>query len=422
LEQTQWLSQAALEDMQRTRLRALVAHAYDHSAFYRAAFVKAGIVPGAIQTLDDLRRLPVLEKADLRDRVADIMTGPRVPGLVRRKTSGSTGVPIELWASAQARDLWVATSARFMRWWQVGIGDRRLTLISRHGIDRLGWLKQFLFANVLEYSAMDLSDAALARVCARLTGGGVRLVLGYPSSLVYLAGRILDSGRLPTGLRAVVTTGEMLHPDQRALLDRVFQCPVANEYGTSEVGHIAGECPHGRMHVAAESVLVECPPDGEAAAPGGRDLLITDLTNLTTPLIRYRIGDLGWPGDACPCGRGLPVLRLGAGRPSELVLLSGGRRVDFSIFDVIPDELAQRGVRVEQWRVLQHAVDHFEVLLASRDPMGDDTAERVTERIVAALRSRVRVDVRHVAQIPPDATGKRRRFISDLDPAERGDR
>src|SRR3989304_9903055 len=87
---------------------------------------------------------------------------------------------------------------------------------------------------------MDLSAATLARVHARLRRG-VSALLGYPSSLAYLAEYIAaEHSGAPPALRAVFTTGEVLHADQRALMRQVFRCPVVDEYGSPETGHAAG--------------------------------------------------------------------------------------------------------------------------------------------------------------------------------------
>ncbi len=413
LKRTQWLPERQMIALQLSRLRTLLAHADSHVPFYRESFRRAGLTPRDIRSLSDLPFLPILEKTSLRDHAALLTATGLSAALVKRQTSGSTGIPIMVWATAEARDAWVAASLRAMDWWKVRIGDRKLTLISRHDLTWRGWLKQLTLANVVEYSAMDLTDRTLDRLRWWLTRGRVRLLLGYPTSLEYLA-RAIGSripGR-PLDLAAVFTTGEVLHPHQRSVLQEVFGCQVVDEYGSAEVGHIAAECPHGQMHIAAENVIVEWEPAQEGMN-AHRELLVTDLTNFAMPLIRYRIGDLGAPAAPCPCGRGMPVLRLGVGRTSDLVVLPGGRRADFSVFDAVPEEVSARGVPLRQFRVLQHAEDHFEILLAGPDAMAG-VLEHVRRRMLAALDPSVRIDVRAVSAIPPDPTGKRRRFISYL--------
>jgi len=411
LERSQWLPASAMEALQLSRLQSLVAHASTRSPFYRESFARAGLTPQSLRSLADLRRFPVVEKADLRDRGAELLNGADARRLTKRQTSGSTGIPVVVWVEPEAEDAWTAAMFRNMQWWKVGVGDRRLTLISRHDLTQGRWLKQYCIANVVEYSAMDLTEASLARVYRWLARGGVRVLTGYPSSLTYLAQYAMAQvGRGPFALETIVTTGEVLHDDQRALLGQAFDCPVVNEYGSSETGPIAAECPDGRMHIAAENVIVE---SEDSAAAGLGDLLLTDLTNYAMPLIRYRIGDLGAFGPPCSCGRGLPVLRLLAGRTADLVILPGGRRADFGILSGVFDELREQGIPLRQYRVVQHAVDHFEVLLAGSNQLGA-AEDLVRRRIVAALQAPVNVAVRTVGDIPPDATGKRRRLISHV--------
>ncbi len=175
---------------------------------------------------------------------------------------------------------------------------------------------------------------------------------------------------------------------------------------------MAGECPAGRVHIAAENVLIEYAPvppvNGESSAT---ELVITDLNNYAMPLLRYRIGDLGAPGDPCPCGP-LPVLTLRSGRTEDLVLLPDGRRMDGAVFGAAVDELVRRGVRVRQFRAIQHAPDSIEVLIAADG--ADGHLEHLAERLQTMLRARLHIVVRRVDAIPSEPTGKLRRFVSLL--------
>lgn len=411
LRASQWLAPQALEDMQLRRLRGLVAHAAERSPYYRDAFARAGVRPEEISSLADLRRLPVLPKADLRDHLAAIRTGP-VEKLVKRQTSGSTGIPLVVWAEPLARDAWAAALFRFLEWWEIRPGDRRVSLISRMDLTAQRWWKQLLIANVIEISAMDLSTAALDRLTRWLERGRTTALLGYPSSLVFFAQHLLARGAGPYRLRAVIATGEMLYDDHRALMRRAFGCPVINEYGSSETGHIAGECPAGSLHIAAENVLAEVTDAGADGGAAG-ELLLTDLTNRATPLIRYQIGDRGRPGGACDCGRGLPVLEELAGRVSELVVFPDGRRADFTIVAGVIESLAENGIPLRQYQVIQRTPAVLEILLAGPDSLAG-AGETLRYRLREALPAPIEVEVRVVDAIPAEPSGKRRRFISSL--------
>jgi phenylacetate-CoA ligase len=156
------------------------------------------------------------------------------------------------------------------------------------------------------------------------------VILAYAGAALLFA-RFLEAHSLtPWRPHALVTSAEVLEPADRALVERVFGCPVFNRYGCREVSVIASECPeHSGLHTMGEGLYVEVVRDGRPAAPGELGtILITDLLNHAMPLIRYRIGDLGiWEEGDCPCGRGLPRLRRVAGRVTDFLVGSDGRLV-----------------------------------------------------------------------------------------------
>jgi len=94
-EQTQFLPPALLGDLQLRRLLTLLDHAYRQCPFYRARLDRAGLLPEDVRRLEDLRALPVLEKADIqkhRDRMV-AHDWPRAD-LIANHTGGSTGRPL----------------------------------------------------------------------------------------------------------------------------------------------------------------------------------------------------------------------------------------------------------------------------------------------------------------------------------------
>lgn len=91
---------------------------------------------------------------------------------------------------------------------------------------------------------------------------------------------------------------------------------------------MAFQCPEpGTYHVAEHIVLEVVDPEGRPCTPGqtGR-ILVTDLLNFATPLVRYEIGDYAEVGEPCPCGRNLAPIRRFLGRERNLVLLPDGNR------------------------------------------------------------------------------------------------
>ena len=128
--------------------------------------------------------------------------------------------------------------------------------------------------------------------------------------------------RLPK-LRSVRTLSETVSAHLREDVRRVFGVGIEDVYSSQEFGVLATQCPeHGSYHIS-ETILMEVVDDaGHPCGPGeiGR-ILVTDLVNYVTPLIRYEIGDYAEAGTPCACGRGLPTIHRFLGRERNLVLL-----------------------------------------------------------------------------------------------------
>jgi phenylacetate-CoA ligase len=157
-----------------------------------------------------------------------------------------------------------------------------------------------------------------------------RIIQAYARAAVLFAQYLQSRGLKPHRPHALVTSAEVLEPDDRRLLEDVFGCPVFNRYGCREVSVIASECPaHSGLHIMAEGLYLEIEtPTGPAALGEMGTIFVTDLLNHAMPLIRYRIGDLGaWAKGACPCGRSLPRLERVAGRVTDFLVGVDGRLV-----------------------------------------------------------------------------------------------
>jgi phenylacetate-CoA ligase len=191
----------------------------------------------------------------------------------------------------------------------------------------------------------------------------------YPGTLDALARHVAAHEIAFVGLEIIRTVGETLHGELRDLAQRVFGARLVDSYSSQELGYIALQCPAAEAyHVMAESLFVEVLDEaGEPCAAGrtGR-VVLTDLHNFATPLVRYDIGDYAQVAPPCQCGRGLPALRRIVGRERNLVVMPDGTRhwplVGFHRFrDVAP---------VAQYQLIQHTPEEIEVRLVVERPLG----------------------------------------------------
>ncbi|HMI91017.1 MAG TPA: glycosyltransferase [Polyangiales bacterium] len=414
LKQSQWLAPDALRALQERRLRQLIARACADVPYYRALFARAGLRPDEIRTLDDLRRVPLLDKATvraelergLRSRSAD----PRA--LLRIATSGSTGEPFVLDVERAQLELRWASTMRALEWTGWRWGDPQARLWHQTiGMSRSQIVRERLDAWLLRRSfipAFELRPDNLAAFLARLRRQRPVLLDGYAEVLNLLAYYAAEHGIDGVRPKAVMSSGQVLCDQVRAEIEQRFGAEVYDKYGSREFSGIAYECDaHQGHHVMAESYIVELLTDGRPARPGEiGEVVITDLSNHCVPLIRYRIGDLAVAMDErerCPCGRGLPRIGRIEGRTSSVLLCADGTWLPGSFFaHFFKDYHAS----IRHYQVAQREPGAFELRLVK----GFAFSDTELERMLRALRGHVGgspVEVVFVDAIPLGRTGKR---------------
>lgn len=411
LEATQWWPADRLEAYRLARLRTLLAFAGERVPYYRELFRRHDIVP-ARATFDDLARIPPLTREVVRERFADLQARPPAGPVQRLATGGSTGVPVTVLVDMARLGFGEAARLRAHRWFGLEPGVREVILwgspieVTRQ--DTVRALRDRLLNSRL-LSAFDLGEAALGRYADTLDRFRPAKLYGYASAL-YLLARYLDSrGRRPAQApRAIFTTAEPLFDFQRATIQRVFGCPVAQEYGARDGGLIAHECPEGGLHVPAEGVHVEILGD---RGDGVGEIAVTLFDSLSFPMIRYRTGDLGsLDTRPCPCGRTLPRLRAVEGRHTDFLVTPDGRCLHaLSVIYVL-----REAPRVVEFAVRQDALDH--VLVSVVPAPGFSAADRaaIEAGLRAVLGPLVEVEVVTVSGLARAASGKFRYVVSTV--------
>ena len=422
MECSQWLPQEELERRQLKKLRGLLRYIAREVPYYREMFGEMGADPEEIKTGADLARLPVLTKDVIRERSDDLLDASYEGRVFTGKTSGSTGMALHLFSTPEYDSWDWASRWRARRWFSVDVGDREAAIWGRpvySSLERyLGPIKARL-RNVLLLSGFHLSEEVLHAYWKKIRAFRPSYIYGYASSIFELAQYVRETGEEAgeVGIKAVFSTAETLYEPQRELIESVFGCTVSNEYGCSETGAFAYECPYGNMHISSENVIVEFVP-GEygSSVPGAGEITVTLLTNSYMPFVRYRIGDLGAPVDtACACGRTLPLMKLVATKVTDTVVNRQGRRFSSEIFDYINLGLVDKGIRgIKQFRVIQKRPEHFEVQVVKDTQFSEAPVRFFREKMVEFLGEEIVVDFVYVEHLSRDRTGKLRYFVSEI--------
>jgi phenylacetate-CoA ligase len=425
LDASQWWSHERLQAHQFEQLRTLLEHAAATVPYYQRLFGEHGLqIPERIDA-EFLRQIPISARQAIQQAEHGIESAALPPehgAMEFGKTSGSTGRPVRFARTAVTRTFWLAFALRdhlwhgrdfagklgAIRWYSRGVAE------APGGAHEPNWgvIVAPLFATGPSCS---LNVAAtLAQQLDWLRREQPDYLVSFPSNLVALAGYAQAQGVELPGVREIRTIGETLAQAQRQQIEAAWQAKVVDIYTCEEAGYLALQCPvSGDYHVQAENVILEIVDARGAPCPPGKigQVLITSLHNFATPLIRYEVGDMAEFGEACGCGRGLPVIRRIHGRKRNRLHLPSGESL-FPYLGEHGDIARATGVKVHQFQCVQHSLEEVELKLVLERPL--DAAEQAA---VSALMQRnlghpFGVRFSFPAEIPRGPSGKYEDFVS----------
>ncbi len=403
LTRSQWWTPAQLQALQTERLRELLAHTHANSPFFKSRIDAAGIDPSRRERVE-LTRLPTLTKDDLirhREEIA-----PRDSGrIVQMSTGGSTGTPLSFVVNRARQAADQASRLRARQWFGITPGMRELYLWGSPIESQSGRRFRDQCLNHRMLAAFDMSSKSMTRYVTQMTRFNPHHLFGYPSSLARLARFTLDSGIKPTApsLQAVFTTGEVLIPGDRALIEECYGVPVADEYGARDAGFIAQQCPAGAYHVSMESLIVELLDESGQPVPHGElgEVTITHFDSQAMPFIRYRTGDFARMGGACSCGRGLQTLTAIEGRKTDQLRTSSGGYAH-GLAAIYP---LRNVPEIAEFRVVQRAGLDVDVYIVERRPISDAGIERIRAELTTRIGP-VAIRINRVERLTPLPSGK----------------
>jgi len=365
------------------------------------------------------REVPILTRQELRAAAPelDAITPPAETGDTRPfSTSGSTGEPVTGRHTAISAGVIACMQERLFRWhrfdpekrmafiflrssadasWPDGASGGNWSLVGRSGashklglltpIDRqIDWLKR-VRPDYLATSSSNLHELAIE---ARRAGVDIKIEAG-------------------------VAVASRLYPEIRALVADVFGMRSVEAYGSEETGFMAVQCDESELpHVCADHVIVEVlDEEGDPVVRGGSGrVVVTDLHNFATPLLRYEIGDLAdTSATLCPCGRTLPVLRSIAGRMRRPIVFPDGSRINPYI--IIKALEAPDLLPTVHFQIVQTVPDAFQVRYVPERLAVQPDEGSIRERFRTMVHPDARVSFAPVERIERAANGKFEDFI-----------
>ncbi|MEV0095821.1 phenylacetate--CoA ligase PaaK [Streptomyces sp. NPDC050738] len=396
LDAVERLSREELESLQIERLRTSLQHAYDHVAFYRDAFDKAGVHPEDCRTLADLARFPFTVKADLRDNYPFGMFA--VPQSdVRRihASSGTTGRPTVVGYTERDIGTWADVVARSIRAAGGRPGDK-VHVAYGYGLFT-GGLGAHYGAERLGCTVIPASGGMTVRQVQLIQDFRPEIIMVTPTYMLTLLDEFERQGIDPrtTSLKVGIFGAEPWTEAMRTEIEERFAIDAVDIYGLSEVmgPGVAQECVETKdgLHIWEDHFYPEVvdPLTGAVLPDGERgELVFTSLTKEAMPVIRYRTRDLTrlLPGTA----RAFRRMEKVTGRSDDLVIVRG-----VNLFPTQVEEIVLRTPALSahfQLRLTREGrMDELTVRAEARPDATTDEREAAARTVAAAVKDSIGV-------------------------------
>jgi len=400
------------------KLRAILKYAAAHCPYYRRLFPAHGVAPS---DLDTFTRIPLTDKAAIRDHLAE-MVSDELDGLdkYRMNTGGSTGEPLEFPVHALAGKIdWVHQEFRHTVFYGWQPGERiaafcGVTVPDERRRAGVYWVERspaYEPYGRLAYSSLYLNEQTMPRYLEHLLEYRPVILRGYPSFFNDIADYLQRHRiRITFPIKAVELTSENAFDWQMTNIRAAFDAPVRLQYGHSEV------CAYG--YTQDDSMAYVFSPfygyvevldeHGRQVPPGQRgEIVATGFYNCALPFIRYRTGDM-----AVLLGDARGVVRVGGivGRTQDYVLTSDGGHV--ALTALVFGQHFHAFAHIRRWQIVQDVPGEVTISIVKTDQFAAADAEEIRQAFIAA--SGIDPAIKFVDAIPLTGRGKFRFLVQNI--------
>jgi len=291
-----------LQQFQFDRCKDFLKFVYKYSDYYKLVFDAVGFVPSMMQSLDDMKVIPIIDKSVLLDKNKEIHTKYKFKKVRLSETSGTSGQVLKFYRNEEWDSANRAAMFRGYSWYDVYPWDRN-GYFWGYNIDKKAQCRTKILDVLQNRFRVFSYDEEHIRIFANKLKKA-KYLNGY-SSMIYETAKLINQLGISDiyNLKMIKGTSEKIYDNYDDEVKKAFGHKIISEYGSAESGLIAFECPEcGNMHINIENVIVE-EENGE--------IVVTNLLSRSFPIIRYKLGDSILLADEnfnCPCGRNHPIL------------------------------------------------------------------------------------------------------------------
>lgn len=324
-------SREKILEIQNEKIVKQVRHVYTHVPYYKKLMDEKGVTPDDIKSVDDIKKLPFLTKADLRDAYPYGLLGTDLKNCVRiQSTSGTTGKRVVAFYTQEDLDIWEECCARAI----VAAGGTNEDVCQvcygyglftggpglNGGSHKVGCLTLPMSSGNTERQIQFMMDLGSTILCCT------------PSYAAYIGESLAEAGYKPEDnkLKAGIFGAEPWTEEMRRSIEKSLGIKAYDIYGLTETSGpgVSFECSEQTgMHINEDHFYAEIidPDTGEVLPEGSKgELVFTSLDKEAFPLLRYRTRDICiLTRKKCSCGRTHVKMTKPMGRSDDMLIIRG---------------------------------------------------------------------------------------------------
>jgi len=420
IEQAQWLPEKKIEQLQFLQLQEVLKFAKENSPYYKETL--KDINPEAINSYNDLLSLPLLNKKDLYEQLEKITTFEKIPEHApfgETTSSGSTNdvMMVKTIKSKINQLFFYSHSMREVYWNKRDFKDSyaiiKPNLKKPEPSFNSNWGLPFtLFSNNTGKSCYIPISIPIAEQLSYLIKEKPDYLITFSSIIRALITEAKKQNIKLDWIKEVKLTGETITDEIIYLIKDNICDNITSVYSSEELGGIAMKCPECNNFHVMEGVIVEILNDNNQPCQTGEigRLVITDLHNFATPLIRYNICDYAIKEDNCICGRGLKTIRQIMGRQRNMM-----HRGDDRIWPFFGLHKFKEIAPILQYQVVQKTKTNLEVRLVTERPLTEKEEDSLTNLINKSVGYNFEINYTYYPEeIPRPISYKYEQFICEI--------
>lgn len=402
---------------QNEELKCLIKHCYENVPYYIELFREMGITPDDINSVEDLKKLPILTKETvIKNREKIFATNYKKSDTIPIHTSGSSGKRLNFWVSKEAWQkeyafVWARRYIGFARNEKILNFSNSNILMPLKQTKPPFWVKSYFSKQVI-FSQYHINNKNLKEYVKALNDLEYEYIIGFASTIYILANYIYENNiKLNKYPNKIFTSSATIFDYQRILIEQVFNCKIFDSYGSTELASLLTQCKYGKYHINYEYGITELKEINRENDEIQYEIISTGFLNKAFPLLRYKIGDyvsIKKEQMECKCGNVGPTIERINGRVEDIIITPSGNKIGqlaYIYYDT---------PNIKEGQIIQEKLDELTIKIVKRETYSKLDEDRLLNKLKNRLGDEFKYNLVYIDKIPRDLSGKFRGVISKL--------